>query len=83
MKGGEVKASIRLAVAIAVCVSIMWAAARADAATVWPSYEHDRSHSGRSQFSTAGNNGAIKWELPTGGDKIRGLPDDRRRRNNL
>jgi len=74
MKGEEVKASIRLAVAVAVCVSIMWASARADAATVWPSYEHDRSHSGRSQFSTAGNNGAIKWELPTGGDKIEDSP---------
>jgi hypothetical protein len=66
MKWEEMKTPIRLAVAVAVCVSIIWTAARADATTVWPAYEHDRSHSGRSQYNTSGNNGAIKWELPTG-----------------
>jgi outer membrane protein assembly factor BamB len=74
MKREEMKAPIRLAVAVVVCVSIVWTAARADAATVWPAYEHDRSHSGRSQYNTSGNNGVIKWELPTGGDKIEDSP---------
>ncbi len=68
------KTSISLPLAVAICVSIILTAARADAATVWPAYEHDSSHSGRSQFSTAGNNGAIKWDLPTGGFKIEDSP---------
>ena len=68
------KTPISLAVAVAICVSIILTAARADAATVWPTYEHDRSHSGRSQFSTAGNNGVTKWDLPTGGFKIEDSP---------
>src|SRR5258708_2385230 len=68
------KTPITLPAAVAICVSIILTAARADAATVWPAYEHDSSHSGRSQFSTAGNNGAIKWNLPTGGFKIEDSP---------
>ncbi len=60
--------------AVAICVWIVLTAARADTATVWPVYEHDRSHSGRSQFSTAGNNGATKWSFPTGGFKIEDSP---------
>src|SRR6202795_1772653 len=68
------KTPISLAVALAICLSIILTAARADTATVWPAYEHDRTHSARSQFSTSGNNGAIKWELPTGGDKIEDSP---------
>ena len=68
------KTSISLPVAVAICVSIILTVARADAATVWPAYEHDSSHSGRSQFSTAGNNGATKWDLPTGGFKIEDSP---------
>jgi outer membrane protein assembly factor BamB len=74
MKRGKMKTPISLAVAVAICVSIILTAARADAATVWPAYEHDRSHSGRSQFSTAGNNGVTKWDLPTGGFKIEDSP---------
>src|ERR1700678_211148 len=68
------KTPIRVGVAFAICASTMWAAAFAEAATIWPVYEHDRSHSGRSQFSTAGNNAAIKWEFSTGGDKIEDSP---------
>src|SRR6202795_2820098 len=68
------KTPISLAVALAICLSIILTAAHVDAATVWPAYEHDRSHSGRSDFSTSGNNGAIKWNLSTGGDKIEDSP---------
>lgn len=74
MKRGKVKTPISLTVAVAICVSMIFTATRAHAATVWPVYQHDRSHSGRSQFSTAGNNGATKWNLPTGGFKIEDSP---------
>ncbi|MGA9721393.1 MAG: PQQ-binding-like beta-propeller repeat protein [Candidatus Binatus sp.] len=63
-----------ISLAVAICVSIILTVARGDAATVWPAYEHDSSHSGRSQFSTAANNGATRWDLPTGGFKIEDSP---------
>ena len=71
---GRIKIGIVATAAAAVCAAIMWTAARADAATVWPTYEHDRSHSGRSEFSTSGNDGMTRWSFPTGGNKIEDSP---------
>src|SRR5271166_4096083 len=69
---------IAMTTAAAICALIMWAAADAGAiiGTVWPTYEHDRSHSGRSQYDTSANNGATKsgWPFSTGGNKIEDSP---------
>jgi outer membrane protein assembly factor BamB len=74
LRTGRMKIQIGAAVAAAICFTIIWTVALADAATVWPMYEHDRSHSGRSEFSTSGNDGATRWSFSTGGNKIEDSP---------
>ena len=36
---------------------------RAEAASAWPMFRHDRAHTGRSEFSTATNQGTLKWRF--------------------
>lgn len=43
LRAGRMKIQIGAAVAATICAAIMWTVARADAATVWPMYEHNRS----------------------------------------
>jgi outer membrane protein assembly factor BamB len=74
MNLGKMKIRIGMAAAAAFCAATIWTGARADAATVWPTYEHDRSHSGRSEFNTSGNDGATKWSFSSGGNKIENSP---------
>src|SRR5208337_4114657 len=34
--------------------------------TIWPMFRHDMQHTGRSQFDTSANIGALKWAFTTG-----------------
>lgn len=34
---------------------------------IWPTVDHDRAHTGRSQFVTTSNPGKQKWKFATGG----------------
>jgi hypothetical protein len=42
-------------------------AAPGAASSVWPALSHDRAHTGRSQFDTGANPGALKWRFGTAG----------------
>ncbi len=64
------KVVIALAFAASIASVLLFTGRRAHgqlASAPWPMFHHDPGRTGASEYSTNGNNGALKWKFPTGG----------------
>jgi outer membrane protein assembly factor BamB len=72
----EVRSNIIRVVATIAIVAAVFAGATLTvsqaqlAASPWPMYHHDFSHTGLSPYDTSTNNGSLKWKFPTSGQLV-------------